>query len=298
MKKKINILGLLLFLISYYYFYLSLEKCLFGENECSQKWNWILLKINQEINKSVFIIIVLIILIIEKVLSKLHLLHFVLSFIYFYCYSHSLYFHDHGGYNLIAFIIVLFFGLIFLLIIRFIWKIFKFKFLLKKFSIIVLCIFNIILIDSNNCSDWSKGLNNTYIENDVDKFGCQIKFPKRCDYKVLSFTQDLSKISHLSCSNKAKNSKERIFQFSNSPYINKNTLKFGFPLTNNNEGQRDGKDLLMLKTYTSHNLMDMDKNLPPNLLMPELIVDFSNDPLGEMKIKLKSILFNNSSFLQ
>ena len=32
--------------------------------------------------------------------------------------------------------------------------------------------------------------------------------------------------------------------------------------------------------------MDMDKNIPPNLNKPELIVDFSNDPLGEMKINL------------
>ena len=85
-----------------------------------------------------------------------------------------------------------------------------------------------------NCNNWTKGLNNTYIENDINIFGCQIKFPKRCDYKVLSFTQDISKISHLSCSKKAKNSKEKIYRFSNSPYINKNALKFGFPLTNNN----------------------------------------------------------------
>ena len=42
---------------------------------------------------------------------------------------------------------------------------------------------------------------------------------------------------------------------------------------------------MILKTYTSNNLIDMDKNLPPNLLMPELIVDFFNVSLGEMKIK-------------
>ena len=41
---------------------------------------------------------------------------------------------------------------------------------------------------------------------------------------------------------------------------------------------------IVLKTYTSHNLMDMDKSIPPNLYKPELIVDFSNDPLGVMKI--------------
>jgi len=42
----------------------------------------------------------------------------------------------------------------------------------------------------------------------------------------------------------------------------------------------------MPKTYTSNNLIDIDKNLPPNLLMHELIVDFSNDPFDEMKNNL------------
>ena len=136
-----------------------------------------------------------------------------------------------------------------------------------------------------NCNNWTKGLNNTYIENDINKYGCQIIFPKRCDYKILSFTQDLTKLSHLSCSDKPKNSRENILKFSKSPYVSDNTLKFGFPLTNNEEGQKDGMDDIILKSYTSFNLMDMDKNYSKNLFIPELIVDFSNDPLGEMKIK-------------
>ena len=53
---------------------------------------------------------------------------------------------------------------------------------------------------------------------------------------------------------------------------------------------------IVLKAYTSHNLMDMDKGIPPNLYKPELIVDFSNDPLGEMKIILNYIFINNINF--
>ena len=156
----------------------------------------------------------------------------------------------------------------------------------KIISSIVLIIFYKILIDPTNCDDWPKGLNNTYIENDINKYGCQIQFPKRCDYKILSFTQDLTKLSHLSCSDKLKNSRENLLRFSRSPYISENTLKFGFPLTNNEEGQKDGIDDLILKNYTSLNLIDMDQSYPQNLFIPELIVDFSNDPLGEMKINL------------
>jgi hypothetical protein len=42
-------------------------------------------------------------------------------------------------------------------------------------------------------------------------------------------------------------------KYSQSPYINKNTTKFGFPLTNNEEGRRDGKESTVLKGYTAKN---------------------------------------------
>ena len=31
--------------------------------------------------------------------------------------------------------------------------------------------------------DWEKGLNNTYIDNNKNKYGCLIKIPKSCTYK-------------------------------------------------------------------------------------------------------------------
>ena len=281
----INLMSLLLFVSSYYFYYLSLEKCLEGEDVCCKKNNWIILKIKQLII-SVIIIVILLFLIIYGILSKLHLLHFILAFIGFYLYSHSSYFHDHGAFNLIGLFASIFASLILLMILKIFLVIFKAKHRYKIIAGIFLIIFYNILIDPTNCNDWAKGLNNTYIENDINKYGCQIIFPKRCDYKILSFTQDLTKLSHLSCSDKPKNSRENILKFSKSPYVSDNTLKFGFPLTNNEEGQKDGMDDIILKSYTSFNLMDMDKNYSKNLFIPELIVDFSNDPRGEMKINL------------
>ena len=63
-------------------------------------------------------------------------------------------------------------------------------------------------------------------------------------------------------------------------------MKFGFPLTNNDEGRKDGKESIILRRYTSRNLLDMDKPLPPGFLKPEYIVDFSKDPTGEVLINL------------
>ena len=278
-----NIISLLLFIISYYFYYLSLEKCFGGEEECSKKWEWIMLKLAQLII-SLIIIIFLILLIIYDKISKFHLIHFILVFICFYYYSHSDVFQDHGAFNLVGFFVVLFLFLFLFFIMKILVIVFRINY--KFFLILSLLLFYNILEDPMNCDDWAKGLNNTYIENDKNKYGCQIKFPKKCSYKIIGYTQDLSKFFHKNCKNKNKDSKEKILKYSNSPYINSNTLKFGFPLTNNEQGKKDGKDDSILKEYTSKNLIDMDKNLPPNLNKPEYIVDFSKEPLGELTINL------------
>ena len=283
MKFFFNILGLVLFIISYYLYFLSLEKCFEGIDKCSKKWEWIMLKIAQLII-SLIIIIILIILMIYNIISKFHLFHFIIVFIYFYYYSHSDAFHDHGAFNLVAYFVILFLVLLLFFVLRILILIFRIKY--KFIIIFFLFYFYNVLVDPMNCEDWAKGLNNTYIENDKDKYGCQIIFPKKCSYKIIGYTQDLSKIFRINCKNKNKHSKEKILKFSKSPYVNSNTLKFGFPLTNNEEGKKDGKDDSVLKEYTSKNLIDMDKGLPLNLKMPEYIVDFSKDPLGEININL------------
>ena len=67
-----NLISLLLFIISYYFYYLSLEKCLQGDEKNKKKWNWMVSKIIQLII-SVVIIIFLGILIIYNLISRLHL---------------------------------------------------------------------------------------------------------------------------------------------------------------------------------------------------------------------------------
>ena len=280
-----NLIGLLLFIISYYFYYLSLEKCTSGEDWCTLKWDWIKLKLGQLII-STLIIIFLIILIIYKIISKLHLFHFIGVFIIFYYYSHSVYFHDHGAFNFFGLLSALILSLIILFIIKVIIIIIKIKYRYKLISILVLLFFYNALVNQTNCDDWPKGLNNTYIENDKNKYGCQIKFPKKCDYKIMEYTLDVTKFTYKKCSNKKKHARKNLLKFSRSPYVNKNTKKFGFPLTNNEEGKKDGKDDIILKSYTSHNLMDMDKEIPPGLAKPECIVDFSKDPYGELIINL------------
>ena len=166
-------LALLLFFASYCFFFLSLEKCISGDDICSQKWEWMKLKAEQLIISTILIIF-LMTLIIYKIISKLHLLHFALTFTSFYYYSHSVFFHDHGGFNLIALFIVLFIALVLIFIIKFIFSIFTEEYKYKILSILILVLLNNVFIDPFNCDDWAKGLNNTYIENDINKHGCRI----------------------------------------------------------------------------------------------------------------------------
>jgi len=280
-----NLIGFSLFTLSYYFYFLSLEKCFEGDDACCKKFDWIKLKIIQLIISAI-LILVLFILIIYNILFKLHLLHFILIFICFYRFSHSSYFHDHGAFNLVGLVVIILLGLLLLFIFKLIFGLFKNKYKYKFISIITLLFLYNVQTNPIKCDDWPKGLNNTYIENDINKYGCQIVFPKKCYYKIISYTQDLSLLSLTSCSNKNKNAREKILEFANSPYINKNTTKFGFPLTNNEEGQKDGKDVTILERYTQNNLIDMHNAIPPELPEPEYIVDFSMDPLGELIINL------------
>ena len=57
----------------------------------------------------------------------------------------------------------------------------------------------IIKTAGKDCNDWSKGLNNTYIENDKSKYGCQIQIPKICIYKNLEYLQDYTRLLRKDC---------------------------------------------------------------------------------------------------
>ena len=94
------------FLLSYYLYFLSLEKCMSGEIVCSRKINWIQKKITQSILSSIFLGI-LIELIILKLITKLNFIHFILFLIIIYNYSHGESFYDHGLYNFSGCIIII-----------------------------------------------------------------------------------------------------------------------------------------------------------------------------------------------
>ena len=285
------------FILSYLLYYISLESCTKGEDICAGMVNWIKRKV-KEVIFSCLIMVILFELIIYKIISRLHLIHMIFSFIFFYLYSHGLNFEDHGLYNIRGyFIIFIIFIIIFLPINTLIYLIKKRKKILL-FLYIIIFISSLILFNSlynyytTNCNNWPKGLNNTFLDNNPKIYGCQIIFPKRCPYQIFKNFLDYTKIIGKECKNVHINAKKKILKLANSSYLNEKVNHIGYPLTN--------KDLScsmdfsyknnLIKKFFFKNLVDMEnKEVLYKFFenkIPEVEVDFSKNQYGEMHINL------------
>ena len=229
-----------------------------------------------------------------KKISKKHLIHIFFFQTFFYIYSHGQEFYDHGLFNFLGHIIIIITILILILPFNILFYLIKRKkkhFIFIYFAFLIFFFFfYIYTINFNlNCNDWFKGLNNTYIENDAKKFGCQIKFPKICPYKIGTYFLDISKLFKIKCG-QGINNKKKILKFSDSKYINQNTTRFGYPLTNKAPmclNQFKNKNCISL--YIKKNLIDMDNKEilnKTNTNIPEIIVDFSNNINGKLIINV------------
>ena len=285
----IHIIHVISFFIAYLFYYLSLNRCYDGEDVCSTRPIW-LVSILITLIISIIISSVLFLMMIYNKVSALNLIHFIVIFIFFYKISHETLSDDHGYYNFVGYFSLLWLIILLGLMGHGIYLVIRSKYRYIFFAFVILLIILIVVIyyiNPINCDDWHLGLNNTYLENNKLKYGCQIHLPKTCTYKILSGTQDISKIKKLDCSVGKKDARKVLLETSNSPYINKNTKRFGYPKTNNEEvGGLDGKDKTILLNYTYDNLIDMDNITRELKYWPESMVDFSQNENGEIKVNL------------
>lgn len=94
--------------------------------------------------------------------------------------------------------------------------------------IIFVYIYKTIISDFFGCKDWERGLNNTSIDNNDKKYGCLIKIPKYCPYKIGKLFLDRNRYSSLDCSKKGESYRKRILGTSKSPFINEKKNRFSF----------------------------------------------------------------------
>ena len=285
-----------LFILSYYLYYLSLEKCYKGFDACGLKMKWLSIKLSEAIISSI-ILAILIECMFYKIISFLNILHIIIYYFIIYKYSHGLEFHDHGFYNFVGCFVIVFLIILFIIPLNGLICLLKKR---KRYAILIyfgIFIFFILLVkfiiikNYMNCNDWPKGLNNTFIKNDLNIYPCKIIFPKTCSYKFGSYFMDITKWQNTKCKG-IKIERERLFK-SKYNFINKTTKRIGIPLSNKNKelflAVRDNNHSIF--RYVLNNLVDMDnKNLVNKVFgqnIPELIVDFNKSKKGELIINLK-----------
>ena len=129
----------IIFLIAYILYYLSLEKCIDGEELCGNNMKWIYKKL-RELIISCELISFLFLLIVFNYSSKLHLIHIFVIFSLFYLYSHDLYFFDHGMYNFIFFVLLLIINVFLILSFKVLISLFQIenKIIINKLFLIIL----------------------------------------------------------------------------------------------------------------------------------------------------------------
>ena len=143
------------------------------------------------------------------------------------------------------------------------------------------------------CNNWDRGLNGTFISNNKSLYSCSVAIPKsKCFIDILSPILDLSKLLKIKCEKRKE--KEKYILKSSS---NLNSLieikKIGYPITINSTGEIKGKPALYsdtLMNFVLNNLINLDdKNnldkLPRNMT-PEVFIDYTNNPYGELKQKI------------
>ena len=296
LKKKLKKYVPFLYFLAYSLYCLSLEKCNEGFDLCSLRVFWIKTKIF-EVVAFCFIIVIILELMFYKIVSLLNLIHLALFYYAMYIYSHGVDFEDHGYYNFIgsiAIIIILILSIIPLNSLLFIINLHNKKYLF----IFIICIFNLLSMYfyfSNyyvNCNDWKYGLNNSFIDNDINKYSCSIIFPKTCYYKVGKYFLDKSRLRNTSCHNK-DNTKANLIKHSTYKYINDKTKLIGFPLTKYNKLVHSLfiNNSRIIKNYINDNIIDANnKTLLKNIYgdyLPEIIVDYENNNFGELKINIQ-----------
>lgn len=206
---------------------------------------------------------------------------------------------NHGILNIEAIVLLLFIGeiniIIFILILNNIKK--------KRYILLFFIIFLIILIlififikykDQYFCLNWNKGLNNTFINNDKTIYPCSIKIPKKnCFISIIGPMFDFSKYLNIKCEKRKEKEKYLLKKMSNLKNCKKYINRIGYPITIGDKDEIKGKPAKYSKIlfdYVMNNLIDMnDKILLNNLeksKKPEIIVDFSKNPYGELDINI------------
>lgn len=246
-------------------------------------------------------------------LKKFHLFNIFIIYIFYYFIDHDSGLVKHGIYNFLIFIFLSFISFIFFCFAKCLYFLSRklkyrniyFILLFFPFSPIFL-FFNKYKLIHFSCNNWTKGLNDTYIDNTSKDYPCLINIPKNnsCYLDEIGKIFDFSSKFRPTClDNKLIQSQSKYFLKSikkyNIKYYNiSNKNYFGYPLTNNDKfsirefGTILSRGKKNLEEELNKNIILMDlfiKNKTkyyPNEAMPEVFVRFKKGS-GTIKIKIQ-----------
>ena len=207
-------------------------------------------------------------------------------------------FLHHGILNLFGLFFLLILGELLIFIIILFINLFKKQkyFHLAQLSIILSLLYILIYINNKHkyyCKDWSKGLNDSYIDNNETIYSCSISIPQeKCLIDIFSPIFDLSNILNIQCGKRKEKEKYFLKQISNLNN-SKEIKKIGYPITIGEKEEIKGRPAMYSDTlleFVKNNLINLDNVNQTKLIedkkKPEVYVDFSENPYGKLKINI------------
>ena len=224
---------------------------------------------------------------------------FIISLYYtLYIFDKSDNFENHGYYNFYGFTFTVLIVTPFLYYITYVIKlIYKklYKHLLYILAPVLIILFILYLkyLSLLHCRGYHIGLNGQKIDDDPNKYSCFYDYPKKCYINLLSPFMDYSYFAgNCKTIRSLKDQKTYFTYFLIDEKDYENTTRFGFPITTTQEFSLGTQnDIKHFNERVSKNVIDMDKydKLPENKdkpLKPEVILEFSKDNIGEIKINI------------
>ena len=206
---------------------------------------------------------------------------------------------NHGLYNSIGWIIFNFLLISLILIILKIYYLIKYK-NYKTVLFIIISIFWVIIyfntLPGFSCDFWAYGLNNTRIDNDKNKYACEVMMPgkDKCYLKKYDGVFDFSRIFRPSCTaeNIIGEEKQRFLNSLDDKFFGVSKLNhFGYPITTVPEkfDMLKSSSLREYQELINHNTIKMDlynEENYPGFPYPEVEVFFDDNNYGRVKINL------------
>ena len=294
-KTRMNLISLIINLLSFYLYYLSLEGCIGTQIDCLKIMTLDkFFDIFYLVLFSSFLSSFTLIFSFFNKISIFCMIYPFISYILFYFYDNGSDLAHHGLYNIIVFSFLLFLFIILLLFIIYLFILYNKKhkliFFCIIFSIFILIFIIIIYFNSKtSCRKWNEGLNNIKLDNNKSKYSCEFITPKKCYINAFDGIFDLSKIIKKNCKNEYwnLNKKEKFLKYIDKKF--NNITKIGFPITTNKDfWLRTQKNIEHFSERVLSRVIDMD-NIPNNISRPEVYVDFSDKDSKKWEIKINLI---------